>query len=74
MLSYPNGPFDVLCYLIVLLSYHTREYNDLVEAKESLEKIIQRINADSRRMFAETPEIADPLNQFCRVRARAGRP
>lgn len=32
------------------------QYKDLVTAKESLEKIIQRINADSRRLFAETLE------------------
>ncbi len=30
------------------------QYNDLSEAKSSLERIIQKINADSRRMFAET--------------------
>jgi len=32
------------------------QYQDLVAAKESLERIIQRINADSRRLFAETLE------------------
>jgi len=32
------------------------QYQDLVGAKESLERIIQRINADSRRLFAETLE------------------
>jgi len=32
------------------------QYQDLAEAKESLEKIIQRINKDSRRMFEETLE------------------
>jgi chromosome segregation protein len=32
------------------------QYQDLAEAKESLEKIIQKINADSLRMFAETLE------------------
>ncbi|MDP6717351.1 MAG: chromosome segregation protein SMC, partial [Pirellulaceae bacterium] len=30
------------------------QYQDLAQAKESLEKIIHRINADSRRMFEET--------------------
>ena len=30
------------------------QYNDLVNAKESLERIIGRINADSQRMFIET--------------------
>ncbi len=30
------------------------QYNDLVQAKESLGRIIQRINTDSRRMFEET--------------------
>lgn len=33
------------------------QYNDLVSAKEGLEKIIERINADSRKIFAETLEI-----------------
>ena len=32
------------------------QYTDLVNAKEELEKIIQRINNDSRRLFAETLE------------------
>lgn len=32
------------------------QYNDLVEAKDSLMRIIQKINADSRRMFSETLE------------------
>jgi chromosome segregation protein len=32
------------------------QYQDLVEAKETLEKIIHKINADSRRMFEETLE------------------
>ncbi|QDU93655.1 chromosome segregation protein SMC [Lignipirellula cremea] len=32
------------------------QYHDLIAAKESLERIIQRINADSRRLFAETLE------------------
>jgi chromosome segregation protein len=32
------------------------QYNDLSDAKGSLEKIIQKINADSRRLFAETLE------------------
>jgi chromosome segregation protein len=32
------------------------QFNDLTEAKNSLEQIIQRINADSRRLFAETLE------------------
>ncbi len=32
------------------------QYQDLIDAKESLEKIIHRINADSRRLFSETLE------------------
>ena len=32
------------------------QYEDLVEAKETLEKIIIRINADSRKIFVETLE------------------
>jgi len=32
------------------------QYRDLVEAKASLEKIIDRINTDSRRLFSETLE------------------
>jgi chromosome segregation protein len=32
------------------------QYQDLVHAKETLDKIIVRINADSRRLFAETLE------------------
>lgn len=32
------------------------QYNDLAEAKTSLERIIQRINADSRRLFLDTLE------------------
>ncbi|MFT5522557.1 MAG: chromosome segregation protein [Pirellulaceae bacterium] len=32
------------------------QYKDLVDAKDSLERIIQRINADSRRLFTETLE------------------
>jgi chromosome segregation protein len=32
------------------------QYQDLVGAKESLERIIQRINVDSRRLFSETLE------------------
>ena len=32
------------------------QYHDLVDAKNSLEKIIDKINADSRRLFAETLE------------------
>jgi chromosome segregation protein len=32
------------------------QYDDLVQAKESLERIIHRINADSRRLFEETLE------------------
>ena len=35
----------------------TTQYNDLIKAKEALERIIQRINADSRRMFVETLDI-----------------
>ena len=33
------------------------QFTDLTEAKESLEKIINKINADSRKMFTETLEI-----------------
>lgn len=32
------------------------QFQDLVQAKESLERIIQKINADSRRLFQETLE------------------
>ena len=32
------------------------QYRDLVQAKEALERIIQKINADSRRLFEETLE------------------
>lgn len=32
------------------------QYNDLAEAKDKLERIIQRINGDSRRLFVETLE------------------
>ncbi len=32
------------------------QYQDLVQAKESLDRIIQRINADSRRLFTESLE------------------
>ncbi len=32
------------------------QYQDLIDAKQALEQIIQRINADSRRLFAETLE------------------
>jgi chromosome segregation protein len=32
------------------------QFQDLVQAKESLERIIQRINADSRRLFQDTLE------------------
>ena len=32
------------------------QYQDLIQAKESLEKIIHRINNDSRRLFVETLE------------------
>lgn len=32
------------------------QYHDLVEAKESLEKIIDKINVDSQRLFTETLE------------------
>ena len=35
----------------------TTQYDDLVKAKDALERIIQRINADSRRMFVETLDI-----------------
>ncbi len=33
-----------------------RQFQDLTQAKESLERIIHKINADSRRLFAETLE------------------
>ncbi len=32
------------------------QYNDLTQAKEALERIIHKINADSRRLFSETLE------------------
>ena len=35
----------------------SQQYHDLVAAKEALEKIIHKINADSRRMFSETLEV-----------------
>lgn len=35
----------------------TTQYEDLVNAKNALERIIQRINVDSRKMFLETLEI-----------------
>jgi len=34
----------------------SNQYKDLVAAKESLERIINKINADSRRLFSETLE------------------
>jgi chromosome segregation protein len=34
----------------------SRQYQDLTQAKESLERIIQKINSDSRRLFLETLE------------------
>ena len=33
------------------------QYQDLVQSKESLHKIISKINADSRRLFTETLEV-----------------
>lgn len=33
------------------------QYQDLVQGKESLEKIIEKINSDSRKLFADTLEI-----------------
>jgi len=33
------------------------QFQDLTQAKESLERIIQKINADSRRLFVETLEM-----------------
>lgn len=33
------------------------QYNDLTDAKKSLERIISRINNDSRRLFAETLDV-----------------
>jgi chromosome segregation protein len=37
--------------------YLNTQYEDLQAAKESLQRIIQKINADSRRLFLETLEI-----------------
>ncbi len=34
----------------------SEQYKDLIDAKDALEKIIHRINADSRRLFSETLE------------------
>ena len=48
---------DALDELNELESRHTTlgdQYRDLVEAKDNLERIIHKINADSRRLFTET--------------------
>ena len=37
--------------------YLNGQYEDLVAAKESLQRIIQKINQDSRRLFSETLEV-----------------
>ncbi len=50
---------DALEELTDLESRHgalSAQYDDLVEAKENLERIIAKINADSRRLFSETLE------------------
>ena len=55
------GPvnMDALSELEGLESRHgslAQQYHDLVSAKQSLERIITRINSDSRRLFSETLE------------------
>ena len=48
---------DALAEMDQLQQRHTAltgQHQDLVDAKQSLEKIIQKINTDSRRMFGET--------------------
>ncbi len=55
-----NVNLDALAELDSLEARHASlagQYGDLREAKESLEKIIERINTDSRRLFTETLEI-----------------
>ncbi|MEM8679061.1 MAG: chromosome segregation protein SMC, partial [Planctomycetota bacterium] len=50
---------DALSELQELESRHTgldEQYRDLIDAKEALEKIIHKIDADSRRLFTETLE------------------
>ena len=50
---------DALVELEDLEARYTKmdgQYQDLVQAKETLEKIIVRINADSRKLFVETLE------------------
>lgn len=50
---------DALDELTELESRHDslgEQYRDLVEAKDKLERIIHKINADSRRLFVETLE------------------
>jgi chromosome segregation protein len=50
------------------------QYDDLAKAKTSLEQIIQRINADSRRMFAETLDtIRGHFEEFFRKLFGGGR-
>lgn len=54
-----NVNLDALAELEELEQRHSTlcaQYDDLVAAKNALEKIIQRINADSRRLFSETLE------------------
>ena len=50
----------------------TEQYNDLIKAKESLERIIHRINADSRKMFVETLNIIRESFQLLFRRAFGG--
>jgi chromosome segregation protein len=47
---------DELEQLEVRFETLSTQYRDLVEAKESLERIIQRINVDSRQLFVATLE------------------
>jgi len=54
-----NVNLEALEELEQLESRHTTlsaQYRDLADAKASLQRIIERINADSRRLFAETLE------------------
>ena len=54
-----NVNLEALAELEELESRHQSQvdqHRDLVSAKASLEKIIEKINADSRRLFAETLE------------------
>lgn len=50
----------------------SEQYNDLIKAKESLERIIHRINADSRKMFVETLNIIRESFQVLFRRAFGG--